>query len=149
MLMPSKISLIKYKQNYVGYLNNNIDQKSVVFGFIKQEHVKKIKNFLKYEVKINKSNDNLYSISNNIKLRKPINRKELLIKNYEPIEAYVHMELNNIELRLIDDIKIENEYKILLISNFDVNNIEIDDNLRLESLNANIEGNYFISLDHD
>ena len=59
------------------------------------------------------------------------------------------MELNNIELRLIDDIKIENESKILLISSFDLNNIEIDDNLRLESLNANIEGNYFISLDHD
>lgn len=145
MLMPSKISLIKYKQNYIGYLNNNIslNNKSVVFGFIKQEHAKNVKNFLKYEVKINKSNDNLYSISNNIKLRKPINRTELSVKNFDPLKAYIYMELNNIELKLIDEIKIEPATKMLLISNFEITNIEIDINLRMESLNSNINGDYF------
>jgi len=156
--MPSKISLLKYKTNYMGCLCNTCPdyQKSVVFGFIKQEHVTTVRNFLKYETIAKKVNDDLFMVSNNIKLKKPLNKKELYIKSHEPLETYLHLELNNIELKLIDDIKFEKEQsdgkmidKLLLISNFKITNIEIDDCMRIESLNANIEGEYFSSLDYD
>lgn len=146
MLMPSKVSLIKYKKNYIGCLDNNY-QRSVVFGFINQEHVKIVRNFLKYETtQIKKIDDHTFVISDkNLKFKKPLNRKELCIIKHESINTHLHMELNNIELKLIDIINQDNGV-IKLISNFKME-IEIDNSLRLESLFANIEGEIFNALD--
>lgn len=95
---------------------------------------------------IKKIDNKTFIISDkNIKLKKPLNRKELYIIKHEPMNTYLHMELNNIDLKLIDIIKQDNGV-IKLISNFKIE-FEIEDSLRLESLYANIEGEVFNILD--
>jgi hypothetical protein len=144
--MSSQISLIKYKKNYIGCLNNY--QRSIVFGFMNNNHAIIVKKFLKYETTIiNKIDDQNFIISNkNIKLKKPLYRNALYIKQYDYLNTYTYMKLNNIDFKLIDIINQDDNEILKLTSNFKMD-FEIDNSLRFKNLIANINGNSFMILD--
>jgi hypothetical protein len=63
----------------------------------------------------------------------------------DPLETCIEFELNNVELKLVDEV-IPSENHLKLISNFSMN-IEIDPSVKVEKLDATFEGREFNILD--
>lgn len=141
--MPSRMFMIKYKQNYLGH---SAEKKSIVFGFVKNNHVKMVRKYLKFDGMTSKVNDYTYTLSaQKMSLKRPLDVRQMQIIECDPLETCIEFELNNVELKLVDEV-IPSENHLKLISNFSMN-IEIDPSVKVEKLDATFEGREFNILD--
>jgi hypothetical protein len=143
MFMPSRMFMIKYKQKYLGHL---AEKKSIVFGFVKNNHVNTVRKYLKFDGMTTKLNDYTYTLSaQKMSLKRPIDLRQMQIIECDPLETCIELELNNVELKLVDEV-IPGENQLKLISNFTMN-VDIDISVKLEKLDATFEGREFRILD--
>lgn len=139
MLMPSKIYMIKCDKGVLGHATG---RSSVVFGFLKADHVKTAQNHLKYGGITSKIDDDTFAIMIPKKnQRNQINQGTMQIYECDPLEACINMEINNIKVKLVDEL-VSSQKKLKLICNFKID-IDIDQSVVVEKLNATFEGNDF------
>lgn len=115
--MPSKLHLIKHKNNYLGLITS---EPPVIFGFIKASHAQQVKKMLKFDNMVTQVNEDIYVIAPpKTPLMKPINKRAIKIVESSPIDAAIEFNIYNIELKLIDELFVT-DTELKVVSNFKI-----------------------------
>jgi hypothetical protein len=132
-MLPSRIYMVKYKKQYLGHCSDN---RSVVFGFIKESDALTLSKHMKFENSTKKVDDYTYLLpkKSQVKLKRPIDLQKLKIVQADALVTRVEFAANNVVLNLIDEIKGESQ-GIKLISNFTLD-VDLDASILIDRLNG-------------
>lgn len=140
-MYPTSLNLIKYKEKYLG-------TPSTVFGFVQHKQAKFIARHILYDnIIISKTSESSYSLKPPM-LKKPINKKNLSIKQLDTNVGQYFANINNIEIAIVDSISKprSDSNEIEIYSNYKMDsNIDIDDDMRkyhIEMLFDNMKLDY-------
>lgn len=126
---PTNIHFIKYKSNFLGTSSNLI-------GFVKHSLAKTVYNNIKYEKFNIIHRNNEFNINYN-KSGAVIKKKDLLITSQDFDTSLYYAALVNMPLCIIDEVIIDKNYNIKMISNYNINvDIEINNDSRIEVLDT-------------
>lgn len=130
-LLPNRVLLIKYKNNYLGH---TCDLQTNIFGFIRETDVDKVSKFIKYDTITQKVDNYHYMICKKTKLKKPIDFRNFEIIESDSLATTMEFALNNVNLDLIDEV-ISNEQGLILISHYNLD-IDLNSSFIVDKLNA-------------
>ena len=125
MMYPQSLHLLQYKGKYLGTSSN-------VVAFIKPNHARYVASNLKYEnitITKTRSTESIFTIKPP-KLRKPINKRNLLLKSIDTNTAHYFANVNNIDISLIDEVKYSPETQIMQLSSNYTIDFDVDDNTK-------------------
>lgn len=145
-MLPSKIHTLAYKDRFLGCFSKNQGIKTKIFGFIKKPQIELVKKHIKSDVHhiVHQKKNDEYVIkceptSDTSLHPKPIRKQLMHIMSMDVHECIPSFTLNNLELVLIDDIKMVDS-DFILYSNYKID-VEIDDEIIKEYIEYIYEQN--------
>lgn len=126
-MYPSNTHFIRYQKQYLG-------NKNYVFGFIKQGHAEKVVENLKYASPIIQISPTGFVVNRPppLKLRNKylIKKQRLTVQTLDPGLGYFFTSVNNISLKLIDDVVIDTNTQTMVLQS----HYEMDEVIPIDSL---------------
>lgn len=104
--MVSKVYLLSYKKQYLGYISDHPDR-CKVFAFTSRRAAESTRNRIQYENCVCKIEPHAYRIKqtyDNKTYRKPVNKLECLIQEHDTDEFFKGCVGCNVELLVIDEV---------------------------------------------
>lgn len=139
-MMPFKLYTIysKASNKHLGYssqYNTNI------FAFVKEDHAIKIRKALKYDShKIDCVKPDTFIIRNRSvcsNVNKPMNKRGVIIQRFEPKTLAVYLFVNNVTLKIVDNVVMLPSNEFLLESNYHMDiEGDLDTSIKIDVLNS-------------
>lgn len=113
--MTSKLYLLSYKRQYLGYISDYPDR-CKVFAFTSKPAAEQTKSRIQYEQSVCKIDSHVYRIKqtyDNKTCKKPLNKLQCCIHEHDIYDIFRDCTENNVELLMIDEIiSSNNDYKL-------------------------------------
>lgn len=115
-----QFAMVSYKDMLLGTPTH-------IFSFVDMRHAQLVRSKLIYEnIRVTRKNNSVHLIIQPSKVLKPLNRKRLLIKTMEPDVGAYFAKVNNMDIELIDNVRVASNGNMELLSNYQhIDNLDL------------------------